>query len=132
MRVQTQAPHVHLCRLTPAPMRRSMLGRFGRALVLHGLPATCGSAARGGPPLPLRGVAHLRVQSLARPTASSTTVEPAAGADAPPETGGQYPFRDIESRWQRHWEEHSTFSTPDKVDTSKPKFYALDMFPYPR
>jgi len=42
-----------------------------------------------------------------------------------------YPFKDIESKWQRYWEEHGTFRTPDDVDTSKPKFYVLDMFPYP-
>jgi hypothetical protein len=44
----------------------------------------------------------------------------------------QYPFQEIEARWQRYWEQHGTFRTPDAVDTSKPKFYALDMFPYPR
>ncbi|KAK1295117.1 hypothetical protein QJS10_CPA16g01443 [Acorus calamus] len=42
-----------------------------------------------------------------------------------------YPFDEIEPRWQRYWEENSTFRTPDDVDTSKPKFYVLDMFPYP-
>src|SRR5438128_11085835 len=35
----------------------------------------------------------------------------------------------IEPRWQRYWEEHHTFRTPDTSD--KPKFYILDMFPYP-
>jgi leucyl-tRNA synthetase len=35
----------------------------------------------------------------------------------------------IEPRWQRFWEEHKTFRTPDTAD--KPKFYILDMFPYP-
>src|SRR5262249_5114340 len=35
----------------------------------------------------------------------------------------------IEPRWQRYWEEHKTFRTPDRSD--KPKFYILDMFPYP-
>jgi leucyl-tRNA synthetase len=35
----------------------------------------------------------------------------------------------IEPRWQRYWEEHQTFRTPDRSD--KPKFYVLDMFPYP-
>lgn len=43
-----------------------------------------------------------------------------------------YPFRDIELRWQRYWEENKTFRTPDEIDRSKPKFYILDMFPYPR
>ncbi|KAJ4980861.1 hypothetical protein NE237_031698 [Protea cynaroides] len=42
-----------------------------------------------------------------------------------------YPFHEIEPRWQRYWEENHTFRTPDEVDTSKPKFYILDMFPYP-
>jgi leucyl-tRNA synthetase len=35
----------------------------------------------------------------------------------------------IEPRWQRYWAEHKTFRTPDTSD--KPKFYILDMFPYP-
>jgi leucyl-tRNA synthetase len=35
----------------------------------------------------------------------------------------------IEPRWQRFWEEHKTFRTPDTAD--KPKYYILDMFPYP-
>ena len=42
-----------------------------------------------------------------------------------------YPFNEIESKWQRHWESNRTFRTPDDPDTSKPKFYVLDMFPYP-
>ena len=36
----------------------------------------------------------------------------------------------IEKKWQQYWEEHKTFYT-DVWDFSKPKFYALDMFPYP-
>ena len=43
-----------------------------------------------------------------------------------------YPFDEVESRWQKFWEENKTFRTPEEVDTSKPKFYILDMFPYPR
>ncbi|MFO0967877.1 MAG: class I tRNA ligase family protein [Gemmataceae bacterium] len=35
----------------------------------------------------------------------------------------------VEPRWQRFWEENKTFRTPDASD--KPKFYILDMFPYP-
>ncbi|MBX2820300.1 MAG: leucine--tRNA ligase [Rhodothermaceae bacterium] len=42
-----------------------------------------------------------------------------------------YAFNEIEKKWQDHWEENKTFRTPDEVDTSKPKFYVLDMFPYP-
>ncbi|MCC5849880.1 MAG: leucine--tRNA ligase [Verrucomicrobia bacterium] len=43
----------------------------------------------------------------------------------------QYPFTDIEPKWQRYWLANETFRTPDEIDTSKPKFYVLDMFPYP-
>ena len=42
-----------------------------------------------------------------------------------------YPFGEIENKWQAYWKEHKTFRTPDEVDTSKPKSYVLDMFPYP-
>ncbi|KAI4295952.1 hypothetical protein L6164_035945 [Bauhinia variegata] len=43
-----------------------------------------------------------------------------------------YPFHEIEPKWQRFWEENRTFRTPDDdIDTSKPKYYVLDMFPYP-
>lgn len=37
---------------------------------------------------------------------------------------------DIESKWQKHWIENKIFKTDDS-DTSKPKYYVLDMFPYP-
>jgi len=42
-----------------------------------------------------------------------------------------YPFKEIEEKWQAHWRANATFRTPVKVDTSKPKYYVLDMFPYP-
>jgi len=41
----------------------------------------------------------------------------------------EYKFAEIEKRWQDYWEEHKTFKTED--DFSLPKFYVLDMFPYP-
>ena len=41
-----------------------------------------------------------------------------------------YDYKNIEKKWQKYWEEHQTFKT-DVWDFSKPKFYALDMFPYP-
>ena len=46
-------------------------------------------------------------------------------------TTGGYPFKELEAKWQGYWKEKDTFRTPDKVDMSKPKFYVLDMFPYP-
>ncbi len=42
---------------------------------------------------------------------------------------GTYDFGSIEPKWQKFWEENKTFKTLD--DYSKPKYYVLDMFPYP-
>ena len=42
----------------------------------------------------------------------------------------EYNFNDIEKKWQEYWDKNKTFFT-DVWDFSKPKFYALDMFPYP-
>ncbi len=41
----------------------------------------------------------------------------------------EYPFQEIEQKWQDIWEKEKTYETT--VDTNKPKYYALDMFPYP-
>ena len=41
-----------------------------------------------------------------------------------------YNFKEIEKKWQNYWDENKTFYT-DVWDFSKPKYYALDMFPYP-
>jgi leucyl-tRNA synthetase len=41
----------------------------------------------------------------------------------------EYDFKTIEQKWQNYWEENKTFKTPDISD--KPKYYVLDMFPYP-
>jgi len=43
---------------------------------------------------------------------------------------GLYNFGEIEKRWQKFWQEHKTFRAKD-CDRSKPKYYVLDMFPYP-
>jgi leucyl-tRNA synthetase len=47
----------------------------------------------------------------------------------------QYDFRSIEKNWQAYWDKHQTFRTPNPADSGfdpfKPKFYVLDMFPYP-
>ncbi len=42
----------------------------------------------------------------------------------------KYDFKSVEKKWQEYWEKNETFKT-DVWDFSKPKFYALDMFPYP-
>ena len=41
-----------------------------------------------------------------------------------------YNYKEIEKKWQEYWDKNETFKT-DVWDFSKPKFYALDMFPYP-
>jgi leucyl-tRNA synthetase len=41
-----------------------------------------------------------------------------------------YNHKEIEKKWQKYWEDNNTFKT-DIWDFSKPKYYALDMFPYP-
>ncbi|REG81558.1 leucine--tRNA ligase [Algoriphagus antarcticus] len=41
----------------------------------------------------------------------------------------EYTFKEIEKKWQGYWEKNQTFLT--KVNPDKPKFYSLDMFPYP-
>ncbi|MCH2101591.1 MAG: leucine--tRNA ligase [Planctomycetes bacterium] len=47
----------------------------------------------------------------------------------------RYDFTSIESRWQEYWQREKTFRTPGpgdaNFDASKPKYYVLDMFPYP-
>lgn len=42
----------------------------------------------------------------------------------------EYNTKQIEEKWKKYWQENKTFKT-DIWDFSKPKFYALDMFPYP-
>lgn len=41
----------------------------------------------------------------------------------------RYPFRATEEKWQKHWEENQSFRTLNASD--KPKYYVLEMFPYP-
>ncbi len=41
-----------------------------------------------------------------------------------------YDYKNIEQKWQKYWEEHHTYFC-DTSDFSKPKYYVLDMFPYP-
>lgn len=71
--------------------------------------------------------------AAAAPTTPPAAAEPASGgADSNAQPSTAYPFPEIEAKWQAHWEQQQTFRTPEEVDTSKPKYYVLDMFPYPR
>ncbi len=40
-----------------------------------------------------------------------------------------YNHKEIEARWQQYWRDNGVFKT--EIDTSRPKYYVLDMFPYP-
>ena len=41
----------------------------------------------------------------------------------------EYNFKSIESKWHKLWNDRKTYHV--EVDPSRPKFYVLDMFPYP-
>ena len=99
--------------------------RLGRALSSGGGRAVCAAA-------PLESVATKPEEAAAQGSSGGAAV--AAAAEAGGFKSSAYPFTEIEAKWQAYWEANKTFRTPDfhELDTSKPKFYALDMFPYPR
>lgn len=81
----------------------------------------------------LASAASLRKRGhVQRAVAEETSASPQSSGELEAHVSKAYPFADIESKWQRYWDENSTFRTPHEVDTSKPKYYVLDMFPYPR
>ncbi|MDR0982197.1 MAG: leucine--tRNA ligase [Culturomica sp.] len=41
----------------------------------------------------------------------------------------EYNFKEVEKKWQKYWKENKTYHV--EIDKSKPKYYVLDMFPYP-
>lgn len=64
-----------------------------------------------------------------------SNVSPSTVDWRPREKPGRYDFAAIEAKWQAYWAEHRTFRSLNPgeagADPSKPKFYILDMFPYP-
>jgi leucyl-tRNA synthetase len=64
---------------------------------------------------------HLKTASVDDNETANT-----AAAEQP----GGYPFAEIESKWQKFWEDNDTFKTPVR-NHEKEKKYVLDMFPYP-
>jgi leucyl-tRNA synthetase len=44
--------------------------------------------------------------------------------------GIMFNHQEIEKKWQQYWEDNGIFKT-DVYDFTKPKYYILDMFPYP-
>jgi leucyl-tRNA synthetase len=64
---------------------------------------------------------------MTAPNADTTPVlQPSADAEAPP-----YDFRQAEPRWQRAWSERGCFAVDDVPRHGRPKYYVLEMFPYP-
>lgn len=115
-----------------------------RSCGLRGLRGLRCVAARGGAPSRpggraaapeprKRAAAFLPAAAAAAATTEAAAGEAEASAGSGGGGGGGYPFADIEQRWQAHWEANRTFATPalSELDASKPKYYALDMFPYP-
>lgn len=53
--------------------------------------------------------------------------------NTPNPTTIEYNFREIEKKWQKYWDDNKTFKTenPKTGENKKPKYYALDMFPFP-
>ena len=126
-------------------MRRHVHVEFFRSTSLNLL--ILSQPLNSPPPPPPRPLAHA---SAAASSSDAAAVSAAAAASAPttqetstsiqtsqtqsPQPSKAYPFAEIEAKWQRVWDQHQTFRTPDlpgELDTSRPKAYVLDMFPYP-
>lgn len=69
-----------------------------------------------------------RRQSL-RALASSSSSS-SSSKESAPAASTQYPFAEVEPKWQAYWEKHETFLTPERTE-GREKKYVLDMFPYP-
>lgn len=65
-----------------------------------------------------------------RPRAEKVSTNASVNTDTP---SVGYDFRTIEPKWQKIWAQRGDFKIPNppSLDTSKPKYYVLDMFPYP-
>ena len=83
--------------------------------------------------LPRRAGAAAPHASQRRQLGAAAASDGSSAAGSPAERAGSYPFSQIETEWQGYWLTNGTYRTPPlaELDTSKPKFYALDMFPYP-
>src|SRR5258705_12728939 len=90
--------------------------------------------APSSPPIPILASAPAR--SHARPATQPRMPRHAAPRlfaasllKFSPMSSDRYPFREIEAKWQRTWEERKQFRAVE--DPGRPKFYCLEMFPYP-
>ncbi|MBN8874825.1 MAG: leucine--tRNA ligase [Rhodospirillales bacterium] len=61
----------------------------------------------------------------------SVTAAPAPRQDTAAAEGPRYDFRSAEPKWQREWDARGCFRVADVPTDGKPKYYVLEMFPYP-
>ncbi|KAA8497783.1 Leucine--tRNA ligase [Porphyridium purpureum] len=78
-----------------------------------------------------RGYAHQRRCSLRMQQQDESESDSGLNASAGPALA--YDHIKVEAHWQQYWQQHGTFRTEpmEALDMSKPKYYVLDMFPYP-
>ena len=62
---------------------------------------------------------------------NDTNTTPPRQEPAPPEGGPRYDFAAAEPRWQQAWADRACFRVEDVPTDGKPKYYVLEMFPYP-
>ena len=62
---------------------------------------------------------------------NDTIATPPRAEPAAPESGPRYDFAAAEPKWQQAWAEHGCFRVADVPTDGKPKYYVLEMFPYP-
>ena len=62
---------------------------------------------------------------------SDTHATPKRPDSAAPETAPRYDFANAEPKWQQAWADHGCFRVEDVPTDGKPKYYVLEMFPYP-
>ncbi len=59
------------------------------------------------------------------------TLNMIATPNPPKENTMSYPFKDVEPKWQQTWRKQKSYLTPERANSTKPKSYVLEMFPYP-
>ncbi|OUI94508.1 leucyl-tRNA synthetase [Acetobacter indonesiensis] len=57
--------------------------------------------------------------------------QPANTSATPAPAAVSYDFQSVEPRWQKAWDQANVFAVPDVPPTDRPKYYVLEMFPYP-
>ena len=107
-------------------MREARRGRKGRGPIL----LRTKRAAGNGSVEPLRPVKHPHDSALRAASKSSGLIpDKIVNLQVQNEFSMEYDFREIERRWQENWKRNGTYRV--EIDPSRPKYYVLDMFPYP-